>query len=98
MKRAKQLPTTQLSAQVPDVVRELCDSIEAAATAGEFRRAVARGLELFEAGDIDTRGMAQINRVASKAMKAALAHMRSLQPSVTAAKGRARGPALGSRK
>jgi len=65
MKRAKQLPTTQLSAQVP-VVRELCDSIEAAATAGEFRRAVERGLELFEAGDIDTRGMTQINRVPSK--------------------------------
>jgi hypothetical protein len=67
MKRVIQ-PSTSTS--VPAVVRELCDSIERAATTGKLRRALVRGYRLFMTGKIDNRGIELINQAVAKADKA----------------------------
>lgn len=89
MKRARTVPTGRASVGAQNVVRELCDSIDAAtrgdpARAGsEIRHAVTRGVKLFMAGAIDSRGASLINGAAAKAHKAMRARTRGAHVLVT---------------
>jgi len=92
MKRAKTLPTSRAPLQAQNAVRELCDSIEAAArgdvshAGSDIRRAVTRGVKLFMAGAIDGRGAALINDAAARANKALRARAQGAQVLATAQK------------
>lgn len=84
MSGAEKLPTSRAPMQAPDVVRELCDSLEAATrgdlshAGSKIRRAVTLGAKLLSTGAIDSRGASLIYGAAARAEKA----LRAMQPGV----------------
>jgi len=70
---AKKLPAGRAPIQAPNVVRELCDSLDAAKrgdlsyAGSEIRRAVTLGAKLFSTGAIDSHGASLIRSAAARA-------------------------------